>query len=178
MRNNHRTIMRTVVFTSLLVVGLAGYAMAQTPDGVTPAVETECDGLTGVVFGLCNAYCEAQDCDVQEPERKSCERLRDNFERKTGSRFFPCDPLICEDLSGSMCLEGTCPGPEENCRSVTREFCPNTGAPCGGKGDPACLLLCVTEFVCECGPPLIPCDEANRCSEGGQRPHFAPGTEE
>ena len=42
MRNDHRTIMRTVVFTLLLVVGLAGYAMAQTPDGETPAEETVC----------------------------------------------------------------------------------------------------------------------------------------
>ena len=37
--------------------------MALTPDGKTPAEETVCEGLSGAAFGLCNAYCEAMDCD-------------------------------------------------------------------------------------------------------------------
>ena len=68
-------------------------AETDTPDGQTPAEETVCDGLIGAAFRLCNAYCEAQDCDVQEPGRKSCERLRRNFERHTGIPIFPCDGL-------------------------------------------------------------------------------------
>ena len=37
-------------------------------DGVTPAVETVCDGLADELFGLCNAYCEAKDCDSDNPK--------------------------------------------------------------------------------------------------------------
>ncbi len=154
------------IFAFGLVLGmsaLGGPVFGQTPDGDTPAVETVCDRLTGAAFGLCNAYCEAQDCDVHE--RESCERLRDNFERKTGSRFFPCDPLFCEGLSGSLCRAGICP-PEEKCESVTRVVCPDTGLPC----DPACESLCVGGLFCECFPRLLPCDEADICSEGGCPP--------
>ena len=40
--------------------------MAQTPDGETPAEETVCDplkadGITKGLYGLCVAFCEAQD---------------------------------------------------------------------------------------------------------------------
>ena len=41
--------------------------LAQTPDGDTPANEGVCDSLIGLtpgLYGLCVAYCEAQDCDA------------------------------------------------------------------------------------------------------------------
>lgn len=60
-----------------------------TPDGDPPSRESVCDGLDGAAFGLCNAFCEAQDCDVEW--KNSCEQLRDNFERQTGYSIFPCE---------------------------------------------------------------------------------------
>lgn len=57
-------------FLSLLGVSLAMIALpaaAQTPDGLTPAVETMCDPLadaTPGLQGLCVAMCEAQDCEA------------------------------------------------------------------------------------------------------------------
>ncbi len=42
-------------------------ATAQTPDGLTPAVEMICDELIGAtpgLYGLCVAYCEAHDADT------------------------------------------------------------------------------------------------------------------
>src|SRR5689334_25346363 len=76
------------------------------PDGQPPSRETVCNGLSGAAFGLCNAYCEAQDCDVHP--RPSCAQLRKNFLKKTGSPIFPCDRLPCE-LSGAPACGGTCP---------------------------------------------------------------------
>ena len=32
-----------------------------------PTEESVCDGLSGAAFGLCNAYCEAMDCDSEAP---------------------------------------------------------------------------------------------------------------
>ena len=46
-------------------------ALAQTPDGQTPAEETICsplqdDGVTKGLYGLCVAFCEAQDITNEE----------------------------------------------------------------------------------------------------------------
>ena len=101
-----RTVLRVTLTALFCLAFLVPSTMAKTPDGLTPAEEIVCDGLEGAAFGLCNAYCEAQDCDILDPERASCERLRTNFERATGSRIFPCDVLIetepnnsCEDAN-------------------------------------------------------------------------------
>jgi hypothetical protein len=72
-------------------------ALAQghgTPDEVPPADEAVCDdsGLTGAAFGLCIAYCEANDCDAF-PNKKACDVLRENFTRITGETGFPCDVI-------------------------------------------------------------------------------------
>ena len=54
-----------IVFASLSMFGLP--ASAQTPDGETPANEGVCDGLFGLtpgLYGLCVAFCEAQDAEA------------------------------------------------------------------------------------------------------------------
>ena len=58
------TFLATVV--SILVLTFVPPTVAQTPDGVTPANEGVCDalrddGVTKGLFGLCIAFCEAQD---------------------------------------------------------------------------------------------------------------------
>ena len=60
---NHKA---AAIFGLSVAVGAVAAAVAfamGTPDGQTPAQETMCDGLTGPAFGLCNAYCGAQDCE-------------------------------------------------------------------------------------------------------------------
>ena len=44
-----------------------------TPDGLTPAAEDICTkwGFSGSVKGLCNAYCEAMDCDSEDANASS-----------------------------------------------------------------------------------------------------------
>jgi hypothetical protein len=84
---------------SLLVLGLATLALAPgaalafgdgTSDGSPPAEEVVCDGLGGAAFGLCVAYCEANDCDLT-PDSQACNVLRENYVRITGELGFPCD---------------------------------------------------------------------------------------
>ena len=76
---------------SLLCTG-AGAALAQTPDHMPPARETVCDNETGAAYGLCNAYCEAMDCDSPEPHASAtaCSKVGSHFERITGSDL-PCN---------------------------------------------------------------------------------------
>ena len=79
-------------------------AFAQTPDGQTPAQESVCDGESGAAFGLCNAYCEAMDCDSANPQAtvKACNQVEDKFINITGL-LPPCAEL-CPDGSVPPCL--------------------------------------------------------------------------
>ena len=84
----------SLVLAGLMVLG-AGSAWAKTPDGKPPSVETVCDNETGAAFGLCNAYCEAMDCDSpnHHASDNACAAVKRNFEKKTG-RPLPCE-LTC-----------------------------------------------------------------------------------
>jgi hypothetical protein len=82
---------------------LATPALTQTPDGMTPAEETVCDdaNLTGALWGLCNAYCEAMDCDIDShhASQTACDRVLENFLKKSGGVAPPCylDPDLDDD---------------------------------------------------------------------------------
>ncbi len=68
-----------------------------TPDDDPPSVETVCDGESGAAFGLCNAYCEAMDCDLGEEANASptaCGKVRDRYMQLTGEDL-PCEASVC-----------------------------------------------------------------------------------
>jgi len=83
----------------LLCLGTTSYA--QTADGQTPAVETACDSESGAAFGLCNAYCEAMDCDSDFPQAsdEACARVLDKFIKITGSEI----PCSSHPVAGDSC---------------------------------------------------------------------------
>lgn len=66
-------------------------------DGLPPAGEHVCDQYddNGQAFGLCNAYCEAQDCESPTANKKICDPLREKFLQITGETRFPCEPFRC-----------------------------------------------------------------------------------
>jgi hypothetical protein len=85
--------MGAAVFAAVVGVSLStplayGYGDG-TPDTDPPAEEAVCDGLGGRVWGLCVAYCEAQDCPASE--HPSCDVLREKLFDLTGGMLFPCD---------------------------------------------------------------------------------------
>lgn len=62
-----------------------------TPDGVPPADEAVCTKTKqGPAYGLCVAYCEANDCEL-DPSSPECVMLRKKYTALTGSSAFPCD---------------------------------------------------------------------------------------
>lgn len=100
----------TLVLAALLALG-AGGAWASTPDGQTPAVETVCDSEVGAAFGLCNAYCEAMDCDspFHQASDRACQSVRENFTERTG-RDVPCEttcPCVGDLAIFTAVVEGT-----------------------------------------------------------------------
>ena len=72
---------------------LSGTLYAQTPDGETPANEGICDSESGAAYGLCNAYCEAMDCDSENSQASevACLKVEDKWIKITGREYLPCD---------------------------------------------------------------------------------------
>ena len=88
----------SLFFIAGLVV--AAPAIAETPDGTTPANEGVCDGLktnaTPGLYGLCVAYCEAQDLDTFEKEPTSTKILENyNKKKQAGDPDMPCIKVPC-----------------------------------------------------------------------------------
>jgi hypothetical protein len=86
----------------LLVAGLVSAApvIAETPDGMTPANEGACDVLktnaTPGLYGLCVAYCEAQDLDTFEKEPANSKILANyNKKKQAGDPDMPCVKVPC-----------------------------------------------------------------------------------
>jgi hypothetical protein len=121
-----KTIMGTagmVLMTGLF--GMNGSVVASTPDGETPANEGVCDalkvdGITKGLYGLCVAYCEAQDLDQVEKEPPSTKILENYNKKKTASDpdmpcvASPCPCWTSEQLASitadgiaASCLPGT-----------------------------------------------------------------------
>ena len=93
----------------LFLVLVSGATLAQTPDGETPANEGVCDDLVAAtpgLYGLCIAFCEAQDCEpdfwADDPFadcRPSAPKLleRYNARKNAGDPDMPCimEPCPC-----------------------------------------------------------------------------------
>lgn len=70
----------------MLTTLLISAAMANTPDGTTPALESVCDDQSGAAYGLCVAYCEATDCDsdLAKADDDACDALLDRYNKIVG----------------------------------------------------------------------------------------------
>ena len=94
---------------------LAAPAPAQTPDAIPPAQEGICDQLIGGtpgLYGLCVAYCEAQDLNEMFQEIKAGgkpgEKILANYNRKKqlGDPDMPCivsAPDACPCFNTAAC---------------------------------------------------------------------------
>ena len=87
-----------------LGTSLTAPVSAKTPDGKTPAEESVCDDVANNLFGLCNSYCEAIDCDSDEAHAEGCDSVYSNYLEKSGGEPPPCEAptepeIEVEDLS-------------------------------------------------------------------------------
>jgi hypothetical protein len=97
-----RKSIRSKLVSLFLVAGLISAApvIAETPDGTTPANEGACDSLktnaTPGLYGLCVAYCEAQDLDTFEKEPANAKILENyNKKKQLGDPDMPCVKVPC-----------------------------------------------------------------------------------
>ena len=77
-----------------LILICTGSAMAADP-GPLPPPEEACANETGAAYGLCNAYCEAMDCDGEpEASATACSKVQDKYTQITGHGL-PCGAADC-----------------------------------------------------------------------------------
>jgi len=89
-------------------------------DGVcdTPAPAGDCSSLgSGVLKGLCNAYCNATDCDGEpKASERACNKLLANYIRASDGELPPCvgqpeppqQPELCSETCSSFSDDGDC----------------------------------------------------------------------
>ena len=143
-------------FALLLIGTITGAALAKTPDGVPPSLETVCDAETGAAYGLCNAYCEAMDCDSPDPHASAtaCAKVGSKFQNVTG-RAVPCD-LSCPCTSipafnavlaaASSCFDADATLSASNGTGEAFSDTPElTSFSCGYIGAPANIILPITQ---------------------------------
>ena len=100
---------RTLALAITMLFGLlfvSGPLHAVTADGVTPANEGVCDVLQGAtpgLYGLCNAYCEAQDLDLVGDKEPPNNKILANYRKKmrAGDPDMPCLQVACPCWSSS-----------------------------------------------------------------------------
>lgn len=61
------------------------------------STESVCDGEQGAAYGLCNAFCDAMDCDTDDPQASetACNKVKSKYQQITGNEP-PCLPqCVC-----------------------------------------------------------------------------------
>jgi len=122
--NNMRYLFTTLCLVLLSgLAGINGSAIASTPDGETPANEGVCDplkadGITKGLYGLCVAYCEAQDLDTVDKEPPST-KILENYNKKkaAGDPAMPCIQIACPCWSDAELAATTADGMVSACVS-------------------------------------------------------------
>ena len=143
-----RKVLLMIMLIPAMVFGAGSAVWAQTPDGEPPSVEDVCDGQTGAAFGLCNAYCEAMDCDSPNVQAspQACAKVASKFENITG--FAP--PCV------------TPPPPPDTCSSTDQclacEIGPELDACCADNGDPS--PACDSSDVCTGADECLGCPDS------------------
>jgi hypothetical protein len=102
----HKLKLAGIFFICLSMLGLT--TVAKASDTITPAVETVCDGLEGDMFGICNAYCEAMDCDNPDHKAsdKACYKKAQRWAAIAEGKVIPCNEAPKVSLSKEVNAEG------------------------------------------------------------------------
>ena len=110
------------IFASLLIL-LSNAVVASTPDGETPANEGVCDNLkneTPGLYGLCVAYCEAQDLDSFDKGPPNTKILANyNKKKQAGDPDMPCLQVPCPCWSDAELASISADGMAAACPSAT-----------------------------------------------------------
>lgn len=133
------TFLKTLSVVFVLMLFLVPAAFAQTPDTQTPAEEEACDKYVGegARYGLCIAYCEAQDCDNTKFSNPSCSTIAERFIAYSVKQGYVKGP---KDKPVITCRVSACtPDDVKYCGGVERD--------CDTNGDRICEEICTSRLV-------------------------------
>ena len=99
--------MRKTLIVFACAILCAGFAGAQPTESV-------CDGEQGAAYGLCNAFCDAMDCDGDpQASETACNKVQSKFEQVTGHAP-PClEPqlsCVCNEALPNFLAIASAPG--------------------------------------------------------------------
>ena len=109
LQNHKMTIFTFCILSVWTLFGGSSPAQAQTPDTETPAEESVCDllkddGVTKSLYGLCIAFCEAQDWETNcLDDPGACSQSGDQLLRIYDKRKKDADPSMPCIVSASQC---------------------------------------------------------------------------
>jgi len=91
--------MRKTLIVFAFVLLCSSFAGAQSTESV-------CDGEVGAAYGLCNAFCDAMECDTDDPQASetACNKVKSKYQQVTGNEP-PCLVPVCpciEELPGFL----------------------------------------------------------------------------
>lgn len=117
----------SLVFSALVgMMALTGAVSATTPDGETPANEGVCDvlkGGTAGLYGLCVAYCEAQDLDSFDKGPPNTKILANYNKKKLATDpEMPCLQVPCPCWSDAEFASISADGMAAACPSATNKL--------------------------------------------------------
>jgi hypothetical protein len=136
-------------------LGFTNPVSASTPDGETPANEGVCDGLkadgiTKGLYGLCVAYCEAQDLDTvgdkETPNNKILRNYRKKMDVAAGDPDMPCVKVPCpcwsdvEFSAGAVNFDSATSFCDVGTIAQVRNFVPALQFAVADPGRPSCRL--------------------------------------
>lgn len=168
-----KTLIAALISCAALGFLMSPAAIAQTPDGQTPADETVCEEaeLGGALKGLCNAYCEAMDCDADPNANiNACESVHGKFLKKSGGIELPCVVPPVPDTDGD-----NVPDDVDNCAYTPNDQADGDGdnvgdacdnCPQTGNSDQADLDLDGIGDACDNCPADANSDQADGDSDG------------
>ncbi len=141
----------SLMWTTTVVFFTVATAVGQTPDGDTPAEETVCDplkadGVTKGLYGLCVAFCEAQDIASEDlpltdadlgamEDEAPSGRILANYNRKKqeGDPEMPCivveEPCPCWSAEELASIDGFKPDGTSISNFCLQAINPSTGDP-------------------------------------------------
>lgn len=151
----------TVFLFGLSALATPSVSAKDTHDGESPAAEDICTrwGFSGAVNGLCNAYCEAMDCDATTPQasEEACDRVFDKIIVALGEMPFP----TCQDVDDDGAPNGLDNCPDTPNTDQADADGDGTGDACGAPACP-CMGLPAGDYSFDTDFPAAICDDRPR----------------